>query len=337
MDKLVSIIVPVYNAERYLEECLDSIISQTYKRIEIILINDGSKDNSLCICNNYRKKDPRIKIIDKKNEGVSCARNDGLNIATGDYITFVDADDYIDETYVEKMVLCADEKGYDIVICGFEVHNSVLVKNDNKALETFCNGTTKDAVLKAIISASTDRIFGYVWRTLFTKECILNIKFDSTVKISEDFMFLLMAINNSKTCGTICEELYHYRCNEFSATAKYMPSLHSDMNKINSWMYEEICKKNPDYAYGYNCCAANTYLRAIQNVCRKGSPYHFFKRLQYARMIKVQYGYLKNIRFACVKKSKLSRKSYISLKALALHFDWLYILLFSIKEHTLTK
>ena len=103
MNDLISIVIPIYNASKYLEKCINSVINQTYKNLEIILVNDGSIDNSLDICNDFKDKDNRIKVISKKNEGVSKTRNIGIDKCKGKYLMFLDSDDYIDEIYVEKM------------------------------------------------------------------------------------------------------------------------------------------------------------------------------------------------------------------------------------------
>ena len=102
-EPLISIIVPIYRVEEYLDKCLSSIINQTYKNLEIILVNDGSDDNSIKIAKKYAKKDERIKIIEEDNKGLSCARNTGINASTGKYITFVDSDDFIEENYIEVL------------------------------------------------------------------------------------------------------------------------------------------------------------------------------------------------------------------------------------------
>ena len=112
----VSIVVPVYNAEKYLPKCIDSILNQTFKNFELILVNDGSKDNSLIICEDYKVSDRRIKVINKKNEGVSIARNIGINSAKGKYIMFIDSDDWIESNMVEKMYDAIQNS--DIAICG---------------------------------------------------------------------------------------------------------------------------------------------------------------------------------------------------------------------------
>ena len=112
--KKISIIIPIYNTALYLNKCLDSIINQTYKNIEIILINDGSKDNSLKICQEYTFRDNRIILINKQNAGVSQARNDGIKIASGDYIMFVDSDDWLELNTIE---ICVNEiKNYDLLL-----------------------------------------------------------------------------------------------------------------------------------------------------------------------------------------------------------------------------
>ena len=121
MEELISVIVPIYNAEKYLKRCIESIISQTYKNMEIILINDGSKDNSKKICNEFLKKDCRIKLINKENEGVSAARNYGINAAIGKYISFVDADDWLEKNLLLEMYNKLKEKDIKFFL-DLEVH-----------------------------------------------------------------------------------------------------------------------------------------------------------------------------------------------------------------------
>ena len=120
---MISIIIPVYNVSKYLRACLDSVINQTYKDLEIICINDGSTDDSLEILKEYANKDNRIIIIDKKNAGVSAARNDGIDRAGGEYLFCIDSDDYIDNDYLETYVRAIEKEDYDIVVGGFRRPN----------------------------------------------------------------------------------------------------------------------------------------------------------------------------------------------------------------------
>ena len=117
MDKKVSIVIPVYNVEEYLEEAVSSAIHQTYRNLEIILVDDGSTDSSGRMCDTLKEKDDRIIVIHDKNEGLSEARNRGIRIASGEYICFLDSDDYLDKTFVEKMLSCMEATGADLAIC----------------------------------------------------------------------------------------------------------------------------------------------------------------------------------------------------------------------------
>ena len=130
--KLISIIIPIYNNEKFISRCLDSIINQTYKKIEIIIVNDGSTDKSLDVISKYEKKDNRIKVINKKNEGVSIARNIGIESSKGDYITFVDADDWLELDAIEKLYIEITEKNVDVVRGNYYI-NKFISDNANIA------------------------------------------------------------------------------------------------------------------------------------------------------------------------------------------------------------
>ena len=120
MEQLVSIIVPIYNVEKYIKECIDSIINQTYKNLEIILVDDGSPDCCPKICDEYSKKDKRIKVIHKENGGLSSARNAGLDVAKGEYVSFIDSDDVVDEKFIETLYNLCIENNCDISECNFQ-------------------------------------------------------------------------------------------------------------------------------------------------------------------------------------------------------------------------
>ena len=127
MDEKISVIVPVYNVEQYLDRCVDSIINQTYKNLEIILINDGSTDNSGQLCDELAKKDDRIRVIHKENGGLSDARNVGINVAEAELIGFIDSDDYIDEDMYEVLMTNLKRANADLSMCGhYDVYNDVL-------------------------------------------------------------------------------------------------------------------------------------------------------------------------------------------------------------------
>ena len=131
---LVSFIVQVYNTDKYLEACLKSIINQTYKNIEIIVIDDGSTDSSAVICDAYRDKDSRIQVVHQSNQGIGASRNRGLDCIHGDYMLFVDSDDYIEATLVEKAVACLQKEKYDVIFFG---HNEITNRGIKKSVMNF--------------------------------------------------------------------------------------------------------------------------------------------------------------------------------------------------------
>lgn len=194
MNDLISIIVPIYNAEKYLQRCIGSIISQTYSNIEIILIDDGSIDNSPKICDDYSKKDLRIKVIHKSNDGVSVARNIGIELAQGKYITFIDSDDYIEKNHIEVLYKLCIECDSDISICGVidKFLNGKIVKTSK--YKKCVNG--KDAINLMLCKK---KYFGWTcWAKMYKLDKIKHNKFMPNVNIAEDVEFLYRALKNSQ-------------------------------------------------------------------------------------------------------------------------------------------
>lgn len=179
---LISVIVPIYNVEKYLNRCIESIVNQTYKNLEIILVDDGSPDNCPKMCDNWGKKDARIKVIHKKNGGLSDARNAGLEIALGYYISFIDSDDFIDLKFYEKLIKNMEEYKCDISVCNFcsfADKSEVVYKELPEKIITF---DTVEALREVI---SYGKIKQVVWNKLFKRSLIDGIMFD-VGKLHED-------------------------------------------------------------------------------------------------------------------------------------------------------
>lgn len=224
MNKLVSIIIPVYNVEKYLLECLDSVIAQTYSNIEIFLINDGSTDNSGKICDEYAQKDSRVKVIHKENGGVSSARNVGLDLTQGEYITFIDSDDFVDKTYIEKMYDALEKSNADLVFCKYANYIDKKIEYPQESIPKQLTVNNEDKEFIDFISrffALKKNIMGSACRVLYRKELINNYYFHLGIKISEDLLFLMQIIQNAKSINSIDEYLYFYRKVETSITQKY--------------------------------------------------------------------------------------------------------------------
>lgn len=202
-DDLISLIVPIYNVEKYLDKCLTSIINQTYQNLEIILIDDGSSDNCPQICDNWAQKDNRIKVIHKKNGGVSEARNTGLDNATGNYIGFVDSDDYLHKDMYLLLLKALKESNSHLAIC-----NYFIVEND-KPNQIGISKPPTDILAKELLS--DHGIKGFNWNKLYSTELLKNIRFDSNIKIWEDLLFNYQLISNHQIgYAYVSQPLYYY-------------------------------------------------------------------------------------------------------------------------------
>lgn len=202
----ISVIIPVYNGEKYIKRCIKSIKEQTFCNWEIILINDGSEDKTGAICNEYALKDKRIKVIHKTNGGVSSARNLGIGNATGDYITFVDCDDWIEKDFFEKAVSFLTKNFVDILITGFIFDKNGVSKNifKGKLAEIFYYQK------KQIEFFKQDRFSWTACDKFFKREVIKNFKFDKRIKIGEDMLFFWQMLNFAKNVGYLPLYSYHY-------------------------------------------------------------------------------------------------------------------------------
>lgn len=228
MDELISIIVPVYNVERYIYRNVDSIINQTYKNLEIILVDDGSSDKSGFICDEYASKDSRIKVIHKENEGLGFARNTGLDEAKGKYVTFIDGDDYIGTTHIEEMYLLIKKTKTDTCMAGHtRVYSDRMESHKHVCAENVFRGNVKQEILPRMCGANlkgTDYIEMSVCMVLLSNEIIQknHLRFVSERQfVSEDLVFDFDYYPLSK--GVCISNLtdYYYCDNEGSLTTKY--------------------------------------------------------------------------------------------------------------------
>lgn len=208
----LSIIVPCYNVEKYLAKCLESIINQTYKDLEIICVNDGSSDRSLDIIENFAKKDCRVKVVNQKNQGISVARNEGVRNATGKYISFVDSDDYIDEETYESALKTIEETNVDMVCWGAKVEladtSKINSKKINKA-EKY-HKIKKTGMFKDLEEVAKNVPYT-VWNKLYKKDIILENRIEFPKgKCFEDNEFFLKYLISCKSVYCMGKSYYHY-------------------------------------------------------------------------------------------------------------------------------
>lgn len=227
-EDLISVIVPVYNIENYIECCIKSIINQTYKNLEVILVDDGSTDKTGNICDEYKNIDKRIKVIHRKNEGVSSARNIGLENSCGKFIAFVDGDDYIEKNYLEFLYKSLIAHGADISICGTNDMRGNKIKSFSKVFQKSL--TSEEALIELF---KREKISVAIWGKLIKKKLFNEIKFNTEIKIAEDLDVMYKLFDNSKSVYVdTSKRLYYWQIRKESAVHKEYNDSFEDEVKV---------------------------------------------------------------------------------------------------------
>ncbi|WP_099330929.1 glycosyltransferase family 2 protein [Priestia aryabhattai] len=235
----ISIIVPIYNVEKYLHKCVDSILDQTFKDFELILVNDGSPDNCGEICNEYSRKDPRVKVIHKKNGGLSDARNAGIDIAEGDYIGFVDSDDWIEPDMYEILFNMCKTNNCEIGSCTYAIyHQNKRIINESHPLTVHNNKQAMEAMLN-------DELYNEVVCTKLFKRSLFNgLRFTLGI-IHEDTAFTYKAIHKCEKICFIGVPKYNYIKRDDSIMANTKKNVRIDSVLIYEEMYQFIKNDYP--------------------------------------------------------------------------------------------
>lgn len=221
MRPLLSIIIPIYNVEKYLERCLNSIATQTFKDFEVILVNDGSTDQSKFICEGFCEKDSRFKLINQINKGAGAARNNGIQNALGDYICFIDSDDWIEADYLEKIIY--SRENYDIIFWGYTIDSPSQIEQ-HQLNELICNDRNK--CYNAILDLKKHYEYGFTVTCLLKTEIIkqYNILFPTNIQLHEDIVFINKYCAYINSLRIIDLSSYHYmKYSETSLSRRYIP------------------------------------------------------------------------------------------------------------------
>ncbi|MBT2616776.1 MULTISPECIES: glycosyltransferase [unclassified Bacillus (in: firmicutes)] len=298
---LISIIIPVYNAEKYLTKCLESVKNQTHQDLEVILVNDGSTDQSSSICNEYAQKDKRFNVIHKKNGGVSSARNEGLKVAKGEYIGFIDPDDWVEGCMFEKLYQLAIENNADISMCGYykeKVDGTVL----NNIINSPVIELTPIESINNILNKNDYR--GFLWNKLFSADILKKtpvVDFNNEIHFCEDLLFCCQSILK---CGSIVFDstpYYHYIIHDNNASQSYfspkkltsLVALEKIIELLNDEKDIEIKKfKNYYMHMNISLLMNGIYERKCKNEDRKRLKKNLFR-------FKLNDLTEKNIKFSC--------------------------------------
>ncbi len=299
----VSIVVPIYNVEKYLRRCFDSLINQTFTNIEIIALNNGSTDNSLNILKEYANRDKRIKIIDNNNLGVSEARNIGIKEAKGNYIVFVDSDDWIDKDMVEVLHNSIDSNFCDLVMCTyireFEDHSKEKVFNLPE-VNLYVDNEVKEQLLRKLVGPVGKELanpeyldaLGTVWAKMYKTSMLKDkdLKFVDLKEIGsgEDTLFNIFVFNEVNKVILLNKPMYHYwRGNSNSITSRYIPNFVEKRRNYFNYMKDFIKDNNlgNEYEIALNNRICTSVLGMGLLECSKSNNISFFNKIRNIKRI----------------------------------------------------
>lgn len=269
----ISVIIPVYKVEEYLRQCVDSVLNQTYTNLEVILVDDGSPDNCPDICDRYKEKDNRVIVIHKENGGLSSARNAGLEIATGEIISFIDSDDWIRLESFEQMIIAKIQTGANIVCCDWISTDGTNEYEKTSLKKQYGVIHTGESIAKEMLLG---RIGSYVWNSLYDRECWENIRFP-VGRVFEDLAVTFFAFEKSERVVFIDSPLYSYRINNNGITRSPNPVKYYHFFLGYKEHFEHAQKYYPEIEK--ECCsiaashAINVYLHACTDGKRELAQY----------------------------------------------------------------
>lgn len=323
IDMKFSIIVPIYNIEKYLSECLDSLLQQTYAEWEAILVDDGSTDKSGEICDIYGLKDSRFCVIHKKNGGSGSAKNIALDYVTGDYVGFVDGDDYVERTWLENMAKIINDIKPDIIEFNFDkIYLNQIKKNADSCIKSQC---TAEEYLAQYITNWTSSLF---WNKIFSVHLIKNIRFRKERRCIDDEFFTYKVISNADNIVHINDIFYHYRQRKSSIVRSKINAFQITEDALDVLIerYKWICDKFPNLRSIYLSHDVNSmfyfinfnYTKRTIKKFRKISRFYLIQTILH----KVSIQHLKNtIQLQFVSKKLLLKKQYNTEKNISILFE----------------
>ena len=268
MDKpVVSILIPAYNAAAYLPQCLDSILKQTYRDLQVVIVDDGSKDNTLEVCRECAEKDARIEVYNQENQGVAATRNHLLDKVKGDYVLFVDADDWIELDMVEYLVNLAQSHSADFVMCDRVINDTKPSREESKVFEL----KQEQAIVDFL---QHDYFVGALWNKLFKRDVTKEIRFNKEIWYGEDALFTWGVLQNTRKVVVSSKQLYHYRMNEDSISHQSFGEKKLTSRKAWAIIQNEVESNYPQHKDIVYATIATNELGLIQAAAQSDYPYN---------------------------------------------------------------
>ncbi|MHB1001503.1 MAG: glycosyltransferase family 2 protein [Armatimonadota bacterium] len=279
----VSIIIPVYNAEKFIRGCLDSIIGQTLGDLEVILINDGSTDGSLKIIEEYAALDSRISYITQQNKGFGASRNLGIAMSKGEYITFLDADDWVEPDCYRSMCLTARKDNADMVIADYYVES---FDSKEKVSSVYKHNFQRKDEFQYLLSVISNETTSFCWNKLYLRQVIDHYKIRFPVRgdiqYLEDYLFCVYAISSSNIISFIDQPYVHYVNHSLSTVNGYQPNLYNDLSAIcdRCKVYFANHTANADIMYAINEALIKGAYTCVWNECKRTNRNTLHERLK---------------------------------------------------------
>lgn len=275
MCKLVSVIIPAYNAEKYIKKCVESVIAQSYQKLEIIIVNDGSKDNTLEISKSLEVGDSRILVIDQPNQGLPAARNTGIRMSKGDFVFFLDSDDWLELNCIEYLMNIESKSCADIIFFDyFKNYGNQEIEHHVYNHEFIYNDDFKNRFVLWDMRTIT------AWGKLYSRKCIEGLEYDEKMRTAEDVDFNYRIYKNVKTAYFTNKCLLHYRILDQSAIHGYDPNVRKKflypLEKISSYMITE----NENDLKAYYSFAAIAYIVICQNGVVQNNTISYVQKLR---------------------------------------------------------
>lgn len=265
----LSIIIPVYNSGKYLRTCIESVLYQYYEDVDVLLIDNGSTDNSRSICEEYEKKDMRVHVLNESKPGAAAARNCGIAHAKGEYISFVDSDDYVDKNMYCELIDLMEQHGADIACSSFNYvyENGSSTGWSEPELEQYIiKGSAIDSIECARYFLTSTDVEGFCWNKVFRKSIINELIFDESKKAYEDMLFVFKGILNSKKVVFCNKKLYYYR--------QISNSLTKDISEVRAEEFFDTIEKVANVACSYDLKDEADNYRAVRTI------YHNYNQLK---------------------------------------------------------
>lgn len=312
-EPLISVIVPVYNVEKYLDKCVDSIVNQTYKNLEIILVDDGSPDNCPKMCDDWARKDKRIRVIHKKNGGLSDARNAGIDCANGKYLTFIDSDDYVDKDYIEYLYYLIKKNNSDMSIASHKILNGKRISTKYKKIDEV-NINSHDALQRLLYDDCLDTS---AWAKMFDISLFNNIRFP-VGRLYEDAATIYKLIDKCDKIELSTKPIYNYIIRNDSISQNSFSIKKLDLIKSTEEMKEYIENRYSDLNEGCNRRLMFSYLSTLSQLANSKNKYQSIEE----NLMK----YIKNNRRSVLKDKRIPKRDKYAIYCTYFGFNFYKII-----------